>query len=286
MTTLRRILLRIPRLVAGTHAAAPDVPQFLSMLGGLVQHGANEFGIAPTSLPRFDIRITTNESLPAPQLVLQCSEHPRRASEPDIVVDLACCDPRRTIAGTDECELDLSDVMAKLDGHLTGLDHIGINVGVDLLGLRPEQHPLLVQLARSGSAVAHPGHPNWIFLMPVTPAVGGSPSFDLPMFEVVLEPPGLHGPVFQFDVRTSLHRADAERLFPAPLGRAPAGLDDVYRSVFVRTAWPTGVRLRVDVRFDRAGSASLARWLLAKGQPFHDPASAIALAGNGETPRD
>ncbi len=163
---------------------------------------------------------------------------------------------RRT---TSTRQLTISELVRVTEGRLLRLDHAGVNVRSDAASLG-----FLEALVSSGSAIAHPGRPNWIFLAAFHSPMDESEAEPAVKFELVLDD-DLAAPLVQFDICTSFRRTELEQLFPEPFGFAVPGFEHYFRCVPTVTAW-RGANLRIDLRFaPEPGQRTFDDWLQSQG---------------------
>lgn len=269
METHSRVTVHIPKLMKGSTAREADLSTLLAGLAGLEPRGGNAFGSCGRAVSGFDLLISAVEDIAAPVLVLETLESGTAEGWQVVTLDLATI-AQETVSDLSvehaRDTLEFAEILARLGGHLTALDHIGVNFNVGWLGSFPFRHRLLTNLAATDFAISHPGRPDWIFLVPDADEIAFGSGHALPKVELVLEPLSFRGSILQLDVCTDLSCEAVEQLFPAPYGMAPEGLATYLRSVFVRTSWPDGVALRLDIRFAQSNGADFSRWLVSQGQ--------------------
>lgn len=166
--------------------------------------------------------------------------------------------------------LSIEEVYRRLRGHVTYLDHTGLNLPTSAR-FEHSWDMLTTRLAATANLYHYPTGEPWPFLLPATDeefatdiqyfTTGRGPKFEL------VHDPSLRYPLIQIDIHTDLPRAEIERRFPEPYGRAIPGLDAFFRSVYLFHPWP-GLSFRVDLRYRDDGPPSdwdTGAWLVTAG---------------------
>jgi hypothetical protein len=166
--------------------------------------------------------------------------------------------------------LPIEEMYQRLHGHGTRLDHTGLNLPTNTI-YQAAWDMLARNLATTANLYRYPTGEPWPFLLPATDeefatdirhfSAGRGPKFEL------VRDPSLRHPLIQIDIHTDLPRAEIERLFPEPYGRAIPGLEAFFRSVYLFHPWP-GLSFRVDLRYHDDGPPSdwdTGEWLVTAG---------------------
>jgi hypothetical protein len=169
-----------------------------------------------------------------------------------------------------EHALPMDSIYARLRGHITRLDHTGINIPSSLIP-RDTWQRFINHLAAESNMYRYPTGEDWPFMLPATQEeyemditqfpVGREPRCELVYDQFSVEP------TIQIDVETDLAREQVEELFPDPYGISFPDLADYFRTVYIEHEWP-GLRVRFDIRFksDEPGDYwETGKWLVTKG---------------------
>ncbi len=188
-------------------------------------------------------------------------------------------DNQRVIKTKEVSELNLGKEKVKfvsieklsnvLTGNLKELNHFGINFGSKLIK-KKSYLKFRTELARRSNLYSYPTGEEWPFLIPATKeefdskikdeSIDRNPKFELVFSDYHPEP------LIQFDVETRLNRKKLEELFPKPFGIAFEGLEEMFRTVFVKTNW-NGVILRFDLGF-RKQRKDFGYWIIKEGNRY------------------
>jgi hypothetical protein len=172
--------------------------------------------------------------------------------------------------GADDGMMDLADLAGRLAGNVARIDHTGANLPAGAVS--EEQWDSLVRAVASSAAMyRYPTGEQWPFVLPSTT---GELRTDIrefvvgrePRFELVYDIWSPHT-TWQIALWTTLTRTDLERLFPAPHGITLPGLEDIFRTVYVRSPWPDlAIRLDLCYRVDDGPSDwETGEWLITEG---------------------
>jgi hypothetical protein len=166
--------------------------------------------------------------------------------------------------------LPITELCSRLQGHITRIDHTGINLP-SALTPKDTWEQFISKLAASCNLYRYPTGEDWPFILPATKyefahdiqsfPVGREPKFELvyDTFSPV--------PTIQIDIETDLLRTEIEQLFPEPYGVSFPDLADYFRTVYIDHDWP-GLAIRFDLRFkndDPAGDWETGAWLVNDG---------------------
>src|SRR5262245_57989685 len=163
--------------------------------------------------------------------------------------------------------LSPGDLARRLRGHVTRVDHTGIN----LVGYEVSRwEDLLRQVASTAALYRYPGE-DWPFILPTTQEEFAGDIREFvpgrePKFELVRDL-RMNDRVLQIDLGTDLPRAEIEARFPDPEGMALPGTEEFFRSVYAAHPWPR-LGLRFDLRFRGEGYPSTwdtGEWLVTQG---------------------
>jgi hypothetical protein len=195
--------------------------------------------------------------LPIGPLHLRSSMVPNRPSAPASETTA----PAQTL-------LPIEEVYRRLDGHVTRVDHTGLNIPAATLD-RAGWERLLQQLSAVSNLYKYPGE-DWPFILPATEQEFQTDIHQFvtgrePKFELVYDRWTPH-PLFQFALGTDLTRPEVEALFPKPYGVAFPGLGDIFRTVFLAHPWP-GLTIRFDLLYRAEGVSDwdTGEWLIKEG---------------------
>jgi hypothetical protein len=150
------------------------------------------------------------------------------------------------------------------------------NAGVNLpaASVRQQQwDDLITNLAARSNMYRYPTGEPWPFVIPATEAEyeddirhfvpGRPPKFEL-VYDAYLPMDTI---VLQFDLATTLSRAELERRFPAPYGLGLPGLEEYFRSVYAQHPW-SNLAIRLDVNYAPTGDKDeegFDAWLVREG---------------------
>ncbi|MDR7323509.1 MULTISPECIES: hypothetical protein [Catenuloplanes] len=191
--------------------------------------------------------------------------------EPEIVLNIG---RRIPLAGRnaipDRERMELADLARRLTGHVGRVDHTGVNLPTRSVPA-DEWHDLVRDLAAVAAMYHYPTGEPWPFILPATPGELTTDIRDFvvgrePRFELVHDEWSSHT-TWQFALWTTLTRAELEELIPAPWGTGLPGLEDIFRTVYVRHACPN-LEIRFDLcfRVDEGPSDwETGEWLVTEG---------------------
>ena len=166
--------------------------------------------------------------------------------------------------------LPIETIVARLAGHITHVDHTGVNL--PSAQVDDERWEGLVHgLARVAALYRYPDGEPWPFILPTSDEefAGEIRSFvagRTPRFELVYDALAT-APIIQIALGTDLTRAELEDRFPAPYGVAFPGLGEYFRTVYLEQPW-SDLWLRLDLYYSSADAASAwdsGRWLVEAG---------------------
>lgn len=166
--------------------------------------------------------------------------------------------------------LPIGELSRRLQGHVTRLDHTGINIP-SAFASKEAWKQFISKLASSCNLYRYPTGEDWPFILPVTEqefthGIQNFPAGREPKFELVYDTFS-PVPTIQIDIETDLPRPEIERLFPEPYGISFPDLADYFRTVYVDHEWP-GLAIRFDLRFKNdnpGGDWETGKWLVADG---------------------
>ncbi|MCR8632062.1 hypothetical protein [Paenibacillus radicis (ex Xue et al. 2023)] len=166
-----------------------------------------------------------------------------------------------SIESVQEGVLSMEQLYKILEGRLIGMDHAGVNIPT--ASITPSDWTVLLsELAERANLYRYPGE-DWPFILP---AEEGEFETDITNFSVKRTPKFelVHdkytkSPIFQFALETDLSRKESEALFPDPIGFAIPGLDEIFRSLFIRHPWEREMAIRFDLYYKPA-SLELSDW--------------------------
>ncbi len=166
--------------------------------------------------------------------------------------------------------LEMTEIHHKLQGHVTQVDHTGINFPVALLP-RTEWDNTLKKLATTAALYKYPTGEDWPFIIPATDAEFQNDIEDFvfgrePKFELVYDQFAEH-PVMQFAFGTDLTRQEIEALFPEPYGIVFPELENIFRVIYVVHPWAELI-IRFDIYYADTSEPSwwtTGQWLVMDG---------------------
>jgi hypothetical protein len=180
-------------------------------------------------------------------------------------------EPRIAVKGDQRARLPMATIGARLAGHVTHVDHTGVNLPQAMVS-GERWDTLLRMLAREAALYRYPDGEPWPFILPSsdeefqgdirTFVIGRNPKFEL-----------VHDvwatlPVLQFALGTDLSREELEALLPDPYGVAFPDLGHIFRTVYADHPWPN-LAIRLDLNY--AGPVSdwdTGEWLVTAGGRF------------------
>jgi hypothetical protein len=223
-------------------------------------------------------------ALPITVFALGEGTRPEIAFATDLPFDLAVGDLRLRGAARERSMINLGSGTAggrapgvapealapRLAGHVTRIDHTGVNFPAALLDTA-RWEALLGALARSAALYRYPGGQPWPFILPTSDEefsdeVYTFATWRAPKFELVYDAQA-NVPIIQIALGTDLPRAELEAWFPAPHGVAFPGLSEFFRAVYVEQPWAE-LLVRLDLYYGSTESESdwdTGRWLVQAG---------------------
>jgi hypothetical protein len=164
----------------------------------------------------------------------------------------------------------LADVTRRVAGSITRVDHTGVNLPSHSMSTA-EWTALVRKLAAATTMYRYPTGEQWPFILPSTVEELATDIHDFvvgrePRFELVHDP-WCRRTTWQFALWTTLARSELENLFPAPVGIALPGLEEIFRTVYIQSPWPDlEIRLDLCFRVDDGQSAwETGQWLVTEG---------------------
>ncbi|SEM50212.1 hypothetical protein [Paenibacillus sp. OV219] len=165
------------------------------------------------------------------------------------------------LVSVQEEAMSIEQLYRRLEGRLIGMDHAGINIPA--ASMPPlKWKDMLVELAKRAALYRYPGE-DWPFIIPAEEEEFATDitNFSIkrtPKFELVYDQ-YTNVPIFQFALETDLTRDELENLFPDPIGFAIPGLDEIFRSLFIRHPWEGEMAIRFDLYY-KPTSNELSDW--------------------------
>ena len=275
MERLRRITYRFPEHVAGADEFMSALSALLAPVPGLRTEGGMlhlEPGQPAGAVP---ITVLTPAPVATPEIVFATHQaldlalgslrlHSDVAGERETPGG-----PQSAVPGGKPARLPLATIAARLAGHVTHVDHTGVNLPQSMV--RDEHwEKLLRVLAREAALYRYPGGEPWPFVLPASDeefqddirafVIGRFPKFEL-----------VHDgwatlPVLQFALGTDLAREALEAILPDPDGVAFPDLGHIFRTVYVDHPWPD-LLVRLDLNY--AGPVTdwdTGEWLVTAGE--------------------
>lgn len=170
--------------------------------------------------------------------------------------------------------MSMEEVAQRLQGHINGIDHTGVNLPVDKVD-RPTWEKLLTNLSASAAVYRYPTGQEWPFVIPTSDAEfldeikqfipGRQPCFEL-VYDAYTQ-----DALLQFALLTDLTMGEAEQHFPTPFGFGIPGLEKIFRSIFVATPWQHP-DVRIDIYYkneDISNDWLTGEWLVREGGRIH-----------------
>ena len=253
MERLRRITYRFPEHVAGTDEFMSSLSALLSLVPGLRTERAmiylepsqpagalpiTALTLAPVATPEIAFAMKRELNLTLGSLRLHSNVAVEATSGLAVVIQ-----------GDQPGRLPMATISARLAGHITHVDHTGVNLPKTLVsGERWDE--LLQSLAQETTLYRYPDDEPWPFILPASDeeyrddirafAMGRFPKFEL-----------VHDgwatlPVLQFSLGTDLSREELEAVLPDPYGVAFPDLGHIFRTVYVDHPWPN-LLIRLDL---------------------------------------
>jgi hypothetical protein len=170
--------------------------------------------------------------------------------------------------GAQPPSLPLTTVAERLAGHITHVDHTGVNLPTSMVD-DDRWGALLRILAQSSALYRYPDGEPWPFIIPASDDefqddIRTFPVGRLPKFELVHDALATL-PVLQFSLGTDLSREELEARLPNPYGVAFPDLGHIFRTVYVDHPWP---RLTIRLDLNYAGPVTdwdTGEWLVKAG---------------------
>ena len=144
--------------------------------------------------------------------------------------------------------LPLTTLRESLTGHITRIDHTGVNLPISGL-TKADWSGLLEQIAAVAALYHYPSGEDWPFILPSTDSEfrSGIQDFILgrePKFELVYDASARH-PEIQIALGTDLDASELTARFPEPFGLTFSSLETFFRTVYVAAPWH-----ELTIRFD------------------------------------
>lgn len=168
----------------------------------------------------------------------------------------------------DHTLLSAADLRDRLRGHITRIDHFGVNLPTSIVA-RPAWDDLLSRLGTIAALYRYPDA-EWPFIIPATTAeraddirtfvAGREPKFEL-VYDAYTAMP-----IIQISIGTDLTQMELTELLPAPYGIGLRGLEHIFRTAYLDHPWP-GFALRIDLNFHNDGPATdwdTGEWLVTQ----------------------
>ncbi|WP_454265827.1 hypothetical protein [Rossellomorea marisflavi] len=171
-------------------------------------------------------------------------------------------------SSVDDEKLTIGEMIDLLGEIVSGIDHIGINLPVNLLPQK-EWEGLKHDLSKGTALYRYPGQ-EWPFILPTTDVEfhGGQMEYHSPRGPKVewVYDEEAREPIIQLALRTLAGRAEVEKLLPRPKAYSIPGLERHFRSVNIGSPWK-GIGLRVDVYYADSLEADwiTGKWLAEEG---------------------
>ncbi len=162
--------------------------------------------------------------------------------------------------------ISIDELVEKLSSHLIEVNHCGINFSPEFIH-KDQYQEFKSLIASKSNFYNYPTGEEWPFIIPADNEEFKNDILDEsinrnPKFETVYSEYN-RNPVIQFDFKTDLAKEEAYKLFPNPYGVSYDGLEEFFRSVFVKVDWGN-VLLRFDLGFGR-GDNDFGYWIVKDG---------------------
>lgn len=165
------------------------------------------------------------------------------------------------LVSVQEEAISIEQLYWRLEGRLIGMDHAGVNIPA--ASIPPQEwKDMLLDLSKRATLYRYPGE-EWPFILPAEEEEFATDitNFSIkrtPKIELVYDK-YTNIPIFQFALETDLTRDELEILFPEPIGFAIPGLDEIFRSLFIRHPWEQEMAIRFDLYY-KPTSTELTDW--------------------------
>lgn len=246
-----------------------DLFNFLSTIENLHTNG---------SLLPLSILQQSNSPIPTVSFETTKSDFKQTLRQGNLVFGLNLTGREPVLPYAAKSSVDLGEIVQFVDIHCVSdalknttktLNHWGINFSPRLIA-GPEYQSFRTNLARRSNLYSYPTGEEWPFLLPCTDgefetgitdeSIERNPKFELVYSEYHPDP------LIQFDIETALLRKEVEDLFPKPFGVSLIGLENMFRSVFIKNNW-SGVLLRLDISF-RQEKTDFGYWIVKNGKRY------------------
>lgn len=156
----------------------------------------------------------------------------------------------------------IANLYRQLKGRLVGMDHTGVNLPVSKL-LKSHWDDFIAKISRVCNLYNYPGE-DWPFIIPADEHehLTDITQFTVkrtPKFEIVYDSYS-DKPIIQFALETNISKEDMETIFPDPFGFAIPGLEDIFRSIFVKSPWDDAISFRFDLYYMSSTVNELTDW--------------------------
>ncbi len=160
------------------------------------------------------------------------------------------------------------EVLLKLSGHVTRIDHIGINFPANLYSQK-EWDELLQYFSSVSNVYAYPTGEPWPFLLPATKEENEK---EITNFEIVREPrlefvldKYTNRVTIHMDIETDLIKKEVEALFPKEEGVYFENLANDYKAIYL--AYEQLLDIRLDIRYKCVhNDFESGKWFVTKGK--------------------
>lgn len=165
-------------------------------------------------------------------------------------------------------KLDMKSVKNKLEGHVTRIDHTGINLPTSLYS-KLEWTNLLRYISSVSNLYRYPTNEPWPFLLPATLEENQNEITDFgivrePRFELVYDD-YTDATTIQLDIETDLSKSEVEALFPKNQGIYFDSLKDIFKTIYID--YSEFIDIRFDVRYTGPCSDfESGEWFVSKGK--------------------
>lgn len=162
----------------------------------------------------------------------------------------------------------IKDVLIRLEGHITRVDHTGINLPTKLYS-KEEWNSLLKYLSSVSNLYEYPTGELWPFLIPASTYENINEITDFtilrePRLELVYDEYA-DKITLQIDIETDLSKDEVEKLFPKDTGVYFENLENVFKAIYLD--YDEYIDIRLDVRFKAEnGNFKSGKWFVTEGK--------------------
>lgn len=146
--------------------------------------------------------------------------------------------------------VSLDELLSKLSGHVTRVDHTGINL-LSSLYTNEEWYDFLNYISSVSNIYSYPTGEPWPFLIPSTFEEQKNEIMDFtilrePRLELVYDNSSPN-PTLHIDIETNLSKQEVENLFPGNKGIYFNTLENIFKAIYLD--YNSHIDIRFDIRF-------------------------------------